>query len=248
MSGHSKWANIKRKKAVVDAQKGKVFSKLTREITAAARQGGGNPDGNFRLKTAIDKARASNVPQDNIQRAIQRGSGPGEGEQYEELLYEGYGPGGVAVMVEVLTDNRNRTAGEVRHLFAKHGGNLGESGCVAWMFDQKGLIQVEKEDAPGEDDLLLSATEAGAEDLREDEESWDVVTGVDVLPAVKDALEQGGVKVADAEVTYLPRSTVAVDGTDAERLLRLLDLLEEHDDVQRVHANFEMSDEEMERS
>ncbi len=247
MSGHSKWANIKRHKAVVDAQKGKAFSKLTKEITAASRQGGGIPEGNFRLKTAIEKAKAANVPQDNIQRAIQRGCGPGEGEQYEELLYEGYGPGGVAVMLEIMTDNRNRTAADIRHLFAKHGGNLGESGCVAWMFDKKGIIQVEKKNAPADEELLLLATEAGAEDLREGEDAWEVVADLEGLPGVRAALEDGGVRVAEVEATYLPRSTVAVEGEEVDKLLRLLDLLEEHDDVQRVHANLEMSDEEIER-
>ena len=244
MSGHSKWANIKRKKAVVDAQKGKDFSKMAREIAVAARQGGGNPDTNFRLKTALEKARAVNLPWDNIQRAIQRGTGTTEGANYEEVIYEGYGPGGVAVMLHILTDNRNRTAADIRHLFSRYKGSLGESGSVAWMFDRVGVVTVSGVD---EEELTLQALEAGANDVVAEEDTLQVVTAPETLEEVRRALEGAGVTVSGAEVTYWPKSRVAVTGSEAERLLQLIEALEEHDDVQEVYTNFEISDEELER-
>lgn len=253
MAGHSKWANIKRTKAKVDEQKGKIFSKMAREIMAAARFGGPNPDANFRLRTAIQKAKEANLPAENIQRAIQKGAGGADGQQLEELVYEGYGPGGVAVMVEALTDNRNRTAAEVRHLFSKYGGNLGESGSVAWMFARKGVLEVPRAGLKlSEDDLMLLALDAGADDVRpaeggDAEAAYEVLCPPDRTEAVRSALERGGVPVRSAEVTQVPQSVVEVGGEDAQRLLRLLEALEDHDDVQRVHANFDLSEVELQR-
>lgn len=244
MSGHSKWANIKRRKAVVDAQKGRVFSKMAREIAVAARQGGGNPETNFRLKTAIEKARAVNLPYENIQRAIQKGVGAGEGAAYDEVLYEGYGPGGVAILLEIMTDNRNRTAAEIRHLFSRHGGSLGESGSVAWMFDRVGVVTVEGGD---EEKVTLEALEAGADDVQNEDGTHLVLTKPENLEAVRRALEAANLPVASAEVSYWPKTRVPLGGRDAERLLNLVEALEEHDDVQEVYANFEISDEELER-
>lgn len=246
MSGHSKWANIKRHKEKVDAAKGKIFSKVAREIIVAARLGGPNPDANFRLKTAIAKAKAANLPNDNIERAIAKGAGNLEGSNYEELIYEGYGPGGVAVLLEIMTDNRNRTAGEVRYLFSKNGGNLGESGCVAWMFDRKGLITVERAGSPlGEDDLMLQAIEAGASDFKTEGDYYEIYTEPEQLEAVRAALEAAKVKPEDVELTYVPQNTVELRGDDARKMLKLMDALEDHDDVQKVHANFDIPDEEM---
>jgi YebC/PmpR family DNA-binding regulatory protein len=243
VSGHSKWANIKRKKAKVDAAKGSTFSRLTKEIMSAARQGGPNPDANFKLRLAIARAREQNLPMANIERAIQRAVGGGEGSALEEAIYEGYGPEGTAILLEILTDNRNRTAGEIRHLFSRHGGNLGESGSVQWMFDPVGLVVVPQDGRVDEDRLLELALEAGATDLRnEDDEFW-VLTEPDALEAVHQALVAGGVPVERAELTRLPKTTVPVADGAAERLMRLLDLLEEHDDVQRVYTNAEFPDE-----
>jgi YebC/PmpR family DNA-binding regulatory protein len=243
MSGHSKWATIKRKKAKVDAQRGKVFTRLAREIIVAARQGGGDPDGNIRLKTAIQKAKEANIPNDNIMRAIQRGSGEQGGSSLEEIIYEGYGPGGVAVMIEIMTDNRNRTAGEIRHIFTKNGGNLGETGCVAWMFQETGLIVIEKEDNPqDEDDLMLLAIECGADDFKVEEESYEIVCKPGETQRVKDSLENEGIVVALSEVTMIPQSTVNLESKEADQMLRLMDALEEHDDVQNAYANFEIED------
>src|SRR5205823_3474328 len=241
MSGHSKWHNIRLKKGKVDAERGKVFTKLAREIIMAAKEGGANPDGNLRLRLAIQKARESSMPQDNIKRAIDRGSGQLEGANYEELTYEGYGPGGVAVMVNAVTDNRNRTVAELRNIFGKHGGNLGETGCVAWMFDQKGFLSVSK-DAASEDDVMMAVLDAGAEDVRTEEETFDVITPPEALPAVRQALEAAAIPFLSAEVTMVPRSTVHLEGKEAQQMIRLMDALEDHDDVQNVYANFDIAE------
>lgn len=244
MSGHSKWAGIKHKKAKVDAQRGRMFSKVIREITVAARVGGGDPAGNPRLRLAMDKAKSVNMPQDNIQRAIQKGTGELPGLSYEEYVYEGYGPGGVAVLLEVLTDNKNRTAPELRKLFAKHGGNLGESGCVAWMFEKKGLIQVEAA-STDEDRLFSVALEAGAEDVRRSDSLFEVVTAPKDLERVKESLTKEKIEIATGEVTMLPQSTVKLEGKQAQQVLQLMEDLEEHDDVQNVYANFDIPEEIM---
>lgn len=243
MSGHSKWSTIKRKKAKVDAQRGKIFTRLAREIIVAARQGGGDPEVNFRLKTAIQRAKDANLPNENIMRAIQRGTGELGGESYEEITYEGYGPGGAAIMIEAMTDNRNRTAGEIRHIFSKNGGSLGESGCVAWMFQEKGLIVIDKsENDWNEDDLMLLAIDSGAEDFKVEYDSFEITSEPRDLHVVKESLEKAGVKVALAEVTMIPQTTVKLEGKEEEQMMKLLDTLEEHDDVQNVYTNFEMKD------
>ncbi len=248
MSGHSKWANIKHKKAKTDAQRGQAFSKVTKEIIVAARHGGGNPDANIRLKTAIQKAREVNLPMDNIMRAIKRGTGELEGVQYEELVYEGYGPAGVALMVEVTTDNRNRAASDIRYIFSKHGGNLGESGSVSWMFKKMGYMAVDRQGCPlTEDDLMMAVLDAGAQDFQVEEDTYEVFTDPEGLDSVKEALQRKGVRPGVAEVTMVPMSTVTVTGEDAGKVLRLVDALEEHDDVQKVHANFSIPQEEMEK-
>ncbi len=237
MSGHSKWANIKRKKAKVDAVKGTVFSRLTKEIMAAAKRGGGNPDTNFKLRLAIDKAKANNLPSTNIERAIRRATGQEAGVNYEETVYEGYGPGGTAVYLDILTDNRNRTAGEIRHIFSRHAGSLGETGCVAWMFEPKGRLLV-SETSRSEEDLLDVAIEAGADDLlREDENEFVVLTEPEALDSVRQAFVERGIHIEEAELVRLPKTTVAVPESEAERLLELLELLEDHDDVQHVYSN-----------
>ena len=242
MSGHSKWANIKRQKAVVDSKKGVVYAKMSREIIVAAKLGGGDPAANFRLKAAIDRAKAEGVPNDNIQRAIEKGSGGGNLDSYEELLYEGYGPGGVAMLVKCTTDNRNRTAGDVRLCFSKHGGNLGESGCVNWMFKEQGEIYINKDAKFDEEKLLEAALDAGAEDL--DVSGGDealVICPVDKLDKVRLALDKAGYKVASAEASMAPSTTIEITNQETGRLLlKLLDSLENHDDVESVHANFEM--------
>lgn len=245
MAGHSKWHNRKHRKERQDAKRGKVFSKLAREIMVAARQGGGDPETNARLRQAIERARAFEMPNENIERAIHRGVGEGDADRYESLIYEGYGPGGVALLLEILTDNRNRTAGEIRHIFSRHGGSLGEAGCVAWMFERKGLIAVERDGTPlGEEDLLLAAIDAGAEDFRATEEGYEIVTPPDALDQVRQALERAGVtRFAAAELTYLPKVQVRVEGRDAEQLLKLIEQLEDHDDVQEIHANYDMAEE-----
>ncbi len=243
MSGHSKWANIKRKKAKVDAAKGSAFSRLTKEVMSAARQGGPNPETNFKLRLAVARARDANVPLANIERAIQRAQGSWDGQSLEEVIYEGYGPGSAAVLLEILTDNRNRTAGEIRHLFSRYGGNLGESGSVLWMFDQVGLAVVPAVAGVTEERVLEVALEAGADDVRsEDGEYW-ILSSPEALEAVNQALERSGLPVERAEVTRLPQTSVDVRGAEAERLLRLLDLLEEHDDVQRVYSNADLPEE-----
>ncbi|MEE9220668.1 MAG: YebC/PmpR family DNA-binding transcriptional regulator [candidate division NC10 bacterium] len=244
MSGHSKWAGIKHKKAKVDAQRGRLFTRLIREVTVAARIGGGDPTGNPRLRDAIDKAKAGNMPQDNIARAIKKGTGELEGVTYEDCVYEGYGPGGVAVMVEAVTDNRNRTTAEVRKIFSRLGGNLGEAGCVGWMFDKKGLIQVTAKGVD-EEQLLAVALEAGAEDVRSEEQTFEVVIAPKDFGSVKTALEQAAFPIEHAEITMVPQSTIRVEGKTAEQVLRLVDGLEEHDDVQQVYGNFDIPEQIM---
>ena len=247
MSGHSKWSTIKRKKGANDAKRGKIFSKLIKEITVSARQGGGDPDGNPRLRSAIAAAKAENMPKDNIERAIAKGSGGGDGDAYEEILYEGYGPGGVAVLVECMTDNRNRTVADVRHYFAKSNGNLGENGCVAWMFDKRGQILVDK-DKITEEELMEKALEAGAEDVIEDENEFQVLTSVDDFNDVRDGLEEQGVDYLEASISMIPQNTIEVeDEKVASSLLKLLENLEDHDDVQKVHANFDINQGLMEK-
>ncbi len=243
MSGHSKWANIKHKKAKVDAQKGKIFTKLGRELIVAARAGGPDPANNFRLKIAVDNAKAANMPNDNIQRAIQKGAGGGEGTSYEELRYEGYGPGGVAIMVNILTDNRNRTAGEMRHIFSKNGGNMGETGCVSWMFEEKGQITVPQTGDLTEDDLMLISLDCGAEDLEADEDAFQIYTVPDDLESVRQALIDQGISVTESAVNLVPQNMVEIaDKDQAEKLIRLMDTLEDHDDVQGLYSNFELAE------
>ncbi len=244
MSGHSKWAGIKHKKAKVDAQRGRVFTKIIREITVAARVGGGDPAGNPRLRTAVQAAKAVNMPSDNIERAIKKGTGELEGVSYEEITYEGYGPGGVAVMVEVVTDNKNRTVGEIRKAFSRHGGNLGEPGCVGFLFEKKGYLQVEASKVD-EDRLLSFALEAGAEDLQREESLFAVTTAPKDFEKVREAILKSGIQPLSAEITKLPKSTVKLDGKPAEQMLRLMEELEEHDDVQHVYANFDIPEEIM---
>jgi YebC/PmpR family DNA-binding regulatory protein len=245
MSGHSKWSTIKHKKGAADAKRGKLFSKLIKEITVAARVGGGDPDSNARLRTVMDKARAANMPNDNVTRAIKKGTGELEGSSYEEAVFEGYGPGGVALYIEVLTDNRNRTVAEIRHLLSKGGGNLGESGCVAWMFSKHGVLTFEKN--VGEEKLMEVALEAGAEDMTDDEGILTVTTDPASFDAVKEACEASGLKPLEAEVTMVPQNTVKLEGGDAEKMLKLMENLEDHDDVQNVSANFDISAEVMEK-
>src|SRR5690242_2789786 len=245
MSGHSRWSQIKRKKGKADVQRGKLFSKILREITVAAKAGGGDPKGNMRLKAAIESAKEVNMPADNIKRAIQKGTGELPGEQYEEITYEGYAPGGVAVMVQVLTDNRNRTAPEIRHIFEKGGGNMGAAGAVAWMFERKGIVHVDAEKI-AEDDLLTIALEAGATDMRRIEKAFEIVTAPAEMDAVRGALDRQKVPVLDAEIAYVPQSTVRVEGKEAHAVLKLIEALEDMDDVQAVHANYDIPDEILE--
>lgn len=246
MSGHSKWSTIKRKKGAIDVKRGKIFSKLIKEITVSARQGA-DPTGNPRLRSAIAAAKQENMPKDNIARAIAKGSGGGDGVIYEEILYEGYGPGGVAVLVECMTDNRNRTVADVRHYFAKSNGNLGENGCVAWMFDKKGQILVDKATI-SEEELMDKALEAGAEDVVEDENTFQVLTEVESFNDVCEALEEQGIAFLEASLTMIPKNTVEVTAENvAVSLLKLLENLEDHDDVQKVHANFDIDADLMEK-
>jgi YebC/PmpR family DNA-binding regulatory protein len=247
MSGHSKWATIKRKKGAKDAARGKVFSKLIKEITIAARHGGGDPAGNPRLRTAIEAAKAENMPGTNIDRAVKRGTGELEGVTYEEITYEGYGPGGIAVLVEAATDNRVRTVGEIRHVFAKGGGNMAEAGAVSWMFHSRGLIVVERS-AMDEEKLMDLALEAGADDVNTDgSESYEIITSLAGFDKVRKALESAGVATVSAELAKVPQNTVAVSEKDAPAVLRLIDALEEHDDVQKVYANFQIADDVLTR-
>jgi YebC/PmpR family DNA-binding regulatory protein len=243
MSGHSKWSTIKRKKGAADAKRSNMFAKLLRAVEVAAREGGGNVEGNMTLASAVEKARDASVPSENIERAIKRGTGELDGgARYEEVAYEGYGPGGVAMFVETLTDNRNRTAQEVRHAFTRNGGNLGETGSTAWMFQRKGVIQIEKTAAPDEDALLEIALEAGAEDLEDAESTWEIRTDPTALAQVRDALGAAGVPMLSAELTMLPQNTVPVEGGQAKQVIALVEALEELDDVQNVYANFDISE------
>jgi YebC/PmpR family DNA-binding regulatory protein len=246
MSGHSKWSTIKRKKGAADQKRGKIFTKLIREIATAARIGGGEVDSNPRLRLAVEKARQANMPKDNITRGIKKGLGGDSAEAYEEGVYEGYGPGGTAVYVEVLTDNKNRTVGEVRHVLTRHGGNLGSSGCVGYLFEKKGVVSFENSDLDV-DSLMEVALEAGADDVIESDDSIDVVTTVANFEVVKQALDTAGLVPVAAEVTMEPTTQVEIEGDEAERMLQLSDALEDLDDVQNVYANFDISEEEMAR-
>jgi len=247
MSGHSKWHNIRLKKAKVDAQRGKIFTKVAREIIIAARNGGGDLAANQRLRDVVQKAREASMPQDNITRAIQRGTGELTGVQYEEVVYEGYGPGGVAIMMQALTDNRNRTVSELRSIFGRHGGNLGEAGCVAWMFDPKGVIIVPRERI-GEDELLEIVLDAGAQDMKTDRASYEITTLPEDFERVKAALAQRNITTESAEVTMVPQTTVTLAGKDSEQVLKLMDTLEDHDDIQHVYANFDIPESVMEEA
>jgi len=244
VAGHSKWANIKHKKAKTDAIKGKIFTKLAREIIVAARTGGPDPNANFRLKIAIENAKSANMPNENIQRAIQKGAGAGEGTNYEELRYEGYGPGGVAIMVDIMTDNRNRTASEMRYIFSKNGGNLGDTGSVSWMFTEKGHIEISKEgiNLP-EDDLMLLALEAGADDFELQEEIYEIYTEPESMENVRQNLLDKGIPILKASIDLVPNNIIEISDIDqAKKVIKLIDSLENHDDVQKVYTNFELSD------
>ncbi len=246
MSGHSKWSTIKRKKGATDAKRGKAFTKLIKEITVAARMGGGDPNINPRLRTAIAAAKTDNMPKDNIERAIKKGTGALEGVLYEEVYYEGYGPGGAAVLVESLTDNKNRTVADVRHVFSKSGGGLGEAGCVAWMFEKKGLFVFQKEDVD-EETLMEAILDAGGEDIRDEETTFEVTTAPEDFEAVKKALDDRDLKYELAEVTMVPKTMVRLEDKDAEQMLRLMESLEDSDDVQKVYANFDISEETLDK-
>jgi YebC/PmpR family DNA-binding regulatory protein len=246
MSGHSKWSTIKHKKGKTDAQRGKLFSKLVKEITSAAKGGGGDPDSNPRLRLAVDKAKDSNMPNDNIDRAIAKGAGGGEGISIDEITYEGYGPGGVAILVECMTDNKQRTVAEIRHLFTRGGGNMGESGCVNWMFKNKGIISFEKGKVD-EDKLGMEAIEAGAEDLTLDDSTIEVLTTPEDFIKVRDALKAKGFAPESAEISMVPQSTIKVVGEDARKIIKLVQMFEDHDDVQNVHANFDIPDDILEQ-
>lgn len=245
MSGHSKWATIKHKKAATDAKRGKVFTKIIRELSIAARAGGTDPNSNPRLRTAIASAKNENMPNDNIERAIARGAGTMEGEQLEEVIYEGYGPGGVGMLVLVVTSNRNRSAGELRHLFSKNGGNMAETGAVGWMFHRKGDIVVPKE-AADEDTMMNIVLDAGAEDLNDDGSAWEVTTPPEALEKVREALTKAGVTPASAEVAWIPQNYVKLTGAQAQQMLRMVENMEDHDDVQHVYANFDIDEKEIE--
>jgi YebC/PmpR family DNA-binding regulatory protein len=247
MSGHSKWSTIKRKKAGVDAKRGRIFTRLIKEVAVAARAGGGDPESNPRLRTAIANAKAENMPADNIEKAIQRGTGELPGVTYDEVSYEGYGPGGVAILVSALTDNKNRTVAELRHLFSKQGGNLGAANSVAWMFDRKGQISIDASKVD-EETLLLAAAEAGAEDVTTEEDVVKVTTSFTDFHPVQQRLREGGVEFLGAELVMVPKSTVAVEEKEAERLLKLMEALEDHDDVQSIAANFDIDEAVLERA
>jgi len=247
MSGHSKWSTIKRKKGAVDAKRGKIFTKITKEISLAARLGGSDPEGNPRLRQAIMTARAENMPKDNIEKAIKKGAGElGGAASYEEIVYEGYGPGGVAVLVEVMTDNKNRTVAEIRHMFSKHSGNLGENGCVSWMFEKKGSIIFDKKDV-SEDTLMELVLEAGGEDVIEQESEYEVITDPSAFEYVKTAIDSAGIKSILAEISMIPQTTVKLDEQKAVQMLKLMEKMEDNDDVQHVYANFDIPDEIMEK-
>ena len=245
MSGHSKWSSIKHKKGAADAKRGKIFSRLIKEVTVAARLGGGDPDGNPRLRTAIQAAKTENMPKDNIERAIKKGSGELEGTSYEEANYEGYGPGGVAMLIDCLTDNKNRTVADIKHLFDRHGGNLGEPGCVAWMFEKKGLIILEK-DKVDEEALLDVALEAGAEDVKDGDTEFEVIMEPSDFEAVREAFDTAGIPYTLAETSMIPQNTIKLEGKKANQMLNLMDSLEDHDDISHVYANFDIPDEVLE--
>ena len=244
MSGHSKWHSIKHKKGALDAKRGKLFTKFIKEITVAARSGGGDPDANARLRKAINDAKAGNMPNDTIDRAIRRGTGEEEGVNYEEITYEGYGPGGVALMVQSMTDNRNRTVAEIRHLFSKNGGNLGESGSVGWMFEKKGYIVISKSDK-SEEELFDLVIEAGADDLRDDVDNFEIITSPEAFEGVQSAVKAAGIEPQVAEVEFVPQNYIKLEGSDARQMLKLMEALEDHDDVQKVSANFDISEADM---
>jgi len=245
MSGHNKWSSIKHKKAATDAKRGKIFTKLIKEITVAARSGGGDESANPRLRSAIQAAKSENMPKENIERAIKKGTGELEGVHYEESIYEGYGPGGAAVLVESLTDNKNRTVADIRSIFGKNGGSLGENGCVAWMFNKKGYLAIERKFV-GEEKLMEIALEAGAEDIREEDGTFEIITAPGDFEAVKEAIENASIPYIDAEVTMLPQNTTNLAGREAEQMLRLMELLDDCDDVQKVYTNADIPEEVME--
>jgi YebC/PmpR family DNA-binding regulatory protein len=245
MSGHSKWHTIKHKKAAADSKRGKIFTKIIKEISIAARIGGGDPEANPRLRKAVQDARAVNMPADNIKRAIMKGTGELEGSSYEEVIYEGYGPGGVAIYVEALTDNKNRTVSELRRIFSKNGGNIGESGCVAWMFKRKGYLVVEKEKFPDEDKLLEIVMNASAEDMTEDGSNWEIISAPENYEAVVEALKTNNVETAESNLGYIPQTYVKLEGKQAQQMLRLMEELEDHEDVQHVWANFDINEAEI---
>jgi len=244
MSGHSKWHSIKHKKGATDAKRGKLFTKFIKEITVAARTGGGDPDANARLRKAILDAKAGNMPNDTIDRAVRRGTGAEEGVNYEEITYEGYGPGGVALLIEAVTDNRNRTVAEIRHMFSKNGGNLGEAGSVGWLFEKKGYIVVDKTAKP-EDELFDIAIEAGADDLRDDEDNFEIITSPENFEGVQSAIKAAGIEPQMAEVSMVPQTYVKLEGSSAQQMLRLMETIEDHDDVQKVYANFDIDEADM---
>ena len=246
MSGHSKWSTIKHKKGAADAKRGKMFTKLIKEIMVAARFGGGDPDGNPRLRTAIAAAKGVNMPKDNIERAIKKGTGELEGTHYEEFTYEGYAPGGVAIMVDIMTDNKNRTIADVRHIFSKNNGRIGETGCVSYMFLKKGLIVLEKKDV-NEDQLMEIALDVGADDVNDEGDTFEVVTDTKNFEKVKNALDKNSIKYTLAEITMVPQNTIRIEGKEAEQTLRLVEMLEDSDDVQKVYANFDIPDEVLEK-
>jgi YebC/PmpR family DNA-binding regulatory protein len=244
MSGHNKWSTIKHKKGAADAKRGKLFSKIIKEITIAARMGGGDPEGNPRLRTAVNAARTANMPKDNVDKAIKRGTGEIEGVNYEEITYEGYGPGGVAVLVEALTDNKNRTVAEVRHIFEKYNGNLGEAGCVAWMFKKQGIVVITA-DSLDEDEVMEVALECGAHDVKKEGATFEVAADPADVETVRKAVEDKGWKVELAEVTMIPQTTVKLEGKKAEQMLKMMDALDDNEDMQKVFANFDISEEDM---
>jgi YebC/PmpR family DNA-binding regulatory protein len=247
MSGHSKWHTIKHKKGAADAKRGKIFTRLIKELTVAARAGGGDPGMNPRLRTVIAEAKQENMPSDNIKRAIRRGTGEEEGVSYDEVTYEAYGPGGVAILVDTLTDNRNRTVGELRHILTKHGGNLGETNSVAWMFEKKGLVIVDKAKT-GEDALMNAVLDAGADDMKDDGSAWEIVSGTETHPAVVEAVKKMGVEPDSAQIAMLPQNYVKLEGRAAQSMLKLMEALEDHDDTRHVWSNFDVEEKEIEAS
>ncbi len=247
MSGHSKWSSIKHKKAAADAKRGKLFTKLIKEITVAAREGGADPDTNPRLRTAVANAKAQNMPNETIERGILRGTGQLPGTSYEEIIYEGYGPKGVAIIVEVVTDNRNRSTSDLRNILSKNGGNLGERGCVSWMFDKKGLIVIDKDKAD-EDELIMIALESGAEDVKSGDDSYEIITEPQQFESVREAVQEAGIETTLEEISMIPQTTVKLDGKEALQLLKIIGSLEDHDDVQNVYSNFDIPDELIEQA